>query len=100
MKRRLVWITFGGLLAASLVIGFLQPPPLDVARKHCQEKGLSAEDVSLRGYRGSRPLLSGHETEEFQAGGVGGPRKIVVELYQPVYFFPWRVTDFREAPLP
>jgi hypothetical protein len=90
------------LLVASFVVSFLQPSPVDVARRHYSEKGLPVENLVVLGYHGSGGLLGfgNQETIEFQVKGPGRAKKIVAELRQPAYFLPWRVVEFREEVQP
>jgi hypothetical protein len=97
--RLIVGITIGLLVAASLVAWYLQPSPVDVARQHCMEQGVAAEKLATLGYRGSGNLFDKRETVEFQVKGADPPKKLVVELRQPVYFLPWQVVEFREEAL-
>ncbi|MFI5380921.1 MAG: hypothetical protein ACHRHE_16605 [Tepidisphaerales bacterium] len=97
--RLIAGITIGLLVAASLVASYRQPSPVDIARRHCADRGVAAEKLSMLGHRGSRILVSAWETVEFQVKGTDPPRKLVVELRQPIYFLPWHIMHFREEPL-
>jgi hypothetical protein len=94
--RLIVGITACLLLAASLVAWYLQPSPVDVARRHCAGQGFADDNVALLGYQGSGGLFHNKETVRFQLRGAAPAKKLVVELWQPVYFLPWQVADFRE----
>ena len=100
--RVIAGVAIGLLLVASFVVSFLQPSPVDVARRHCSEKGLPVENLVGLGYRGSGGLLGfgNQETVEFQVKGADRAKKIVVELRQPAYFLPWQVVEFREEAQP
>ena len=98
MKRNqiIAGIAIGLLLVASLGVSFLQPSPLDVARSHCSEKGVPAENLALLGYRSSGKIFANRETVEFQVKGVNPAKKVVVEVRQAAYFLPWQVVEFNE----
>jgi hypothetical protein len=85
------------LLGLSLAAGFFQPSPVEVARDYCAGRGLPADKLVLRQYRGTGGLfgIGNRETVEFQVQGAA-PKKVVVELRQPVYFLAWQVVDYRE----
>jgi hypothetical protein len=97
--RFIAGIAVGLLVAASLVASYRQPSPVDVARKHCTERGVAAETLATLGYRGSPSPVGARETVEFQVKGAKPPKKLVVELRQPVYFLPWHVVELREGAL-
>jgi hypothetical protein len=98
--RMIAGLTIGLLLLASIVAMFLQVPPAEVARSHCAQRGFQAENLVLSGYRGTGNLFGKEETVEFQIKGANPPRKVVVELRQPVYFLPWQVEAVREEAQP
>jgi len=97
--RLIAGITIGLLVAASLIAGYMQPSPVDVAREHCTEQGVGAEKLAMLGFRGTQIPVGARETVEFQIKGANPPKKLVVELRQPAYFLPWRVVEFREEAL-
>ena len=97
--RLIVGITIGLLVVASLVASYLQPSPADVARQHCTAQGVAGEKLAILGYRGWQIPVAAWETVEFQVRGANPPKKLVVELRQPVYFLPWKVVEFREEAL-
>ena len=97
--RLIAGITIGLLVAASLIAWYLQPSPVDIARQRCTEQGFAAEKLAMLGYRGSQIPVGASETVEFQVKGANPPKKLVVELRQPVYFLPWQIVEFREEAL-
>jgi len=94
--RVIAEIAIGLLLVVSVVVSFLQPSPVDVARSHCSDQGVPVENLALLGFRGSGTLFGKRETVEFQVQGANPAKKMVVELRQPAYFLPWQVVAFRE----
>jgi hypothetical protein len=100
--RVIAGVAIGLLVVASFVVAFLRPSPVDVARRHCSEKGLPVENLVGLGYRGSGGLLGfgNRETVEFQVKGADRANKVVAELRQPAYFLPWRGGEFREEAQP
>jgi hypothetical protein len=98
--RIIAGIITGLLVAASLVAWYHQPSAVDVARQHCTEQGVAAENLAVLGYRGSQIPVGAWETVEFHVKGANPPQKLVVELRQPIYFLPWKVVEFRKEALP
>jgi hypothetical protein len=97
--RIIAGIMIGLLVAASLVAHYLQPSPENVAEQHCTEQSVATEKLAMLGHRGSQMPVGAWETVEFQVRGTNPPKKLVVELRQPVYFLPWQVVEFREESL-
>jgi hypothetical protein len=94
--RLLAGVTVCLLVVASLVAGYRQPSPVDVARRHCAEQGIAANSLTLLGYHGSGNLVGKKETVRFHLNGARPAKNLMVELRQPVYFLAWQVVDFRE----
>jgi hypothetical protein len=84
------------LVLASLIACYLQPSPLDVARRHAAAQGHVSESLLLLEYQGSGNLFGKKETVRFQDRGAQPAMTLVVELQQSAYFLPWRVVGFRE----
>ncbi|MGO8748106.1 MAG: serine/threonine-protein kinase [Thermoguttaceae bacterium] len=99
LLRLVAGITIGLLVAASLVAWYRHPSAVDVARQHCIEQGVAAEKLALHGYQASLMPVGAWKTVEFFVKGAKPPKKLVVELRQPVYFLPWQVVEFREEAL-
>jgi hypothetical protein len=85
-------------VAASLVGAYMQTSPVEVARRHAVERVVAGESLLLLGYQSSANLIGRKETVRFQVQGAKPPKKLAVELQQPVYFLPWQVMDVREEP--
>lgn len=100
MKRAriIVAIALALLFGASLVTAFLQQSPVEVAREHCIESGFRSENLVFREFRRTGGLfgIGNRETVEFLVKGTDPPKKVVLELRQPVYFLPWKVLELRE----
>src|SRR5947209_13634294 len=94
--RLIVGMTVGVLLVVSLVAWSLQPSAVDVARRHCADRGVAPESLALLGYRGSGGPLGQGETVTFQVRGAGPAKHLVVELRRPAYFLSWQAVGFRE----
>ena len=88
------------LLLVSIVISWLLPPPVDVARDFCLKKGFEAQKLTLLGYHGSNGLIGNRQTVEFQLAGANPPKRLVVDLDQLVYFLPWQLVSIREEAQP
>lgn len=99
LLRLVAGITIGLLVAASLVAWYRHQSAVDVARQHCIEQGVAAEKLALHGYQASLMPVGAWKTVEFFVKGAKPPKKLVVELRQPVYFLPWQVVEFREEAL-
>jgi hypothetical protein len=87
------------LLVASIIAGVNQSPPLVVARQYLSEQqGIAPDDLLLVGQHdlSRRHDLMSKMTFEFRVKGAENSKKQVVELSQPVYFLPWRVSALRE----
>jgi hypothetical protein len=93
--RLIAGLTVCILVVASLVAWYLQPSPVDVARRHAAEQGIAAESLVLLGHQGSGNLLGRKEAVQFQLQGAKPAKKLVVELRQPAYFLAWQVVEFR-----
>jgi hypothetical protein len=99
MKQRAVAGIVVALLVAGLVIWCLQVTPADaveIARRHCVEKGMNAEDLLTEQYHTTGNLFGWKATVEFQVKGSKPPKKVVVEMRRPGYSRTWQVEDFRE----
>jgi hypothetical protein len=98
MERHAVGIRVGVLLLllASVAAALLRPSAVEVARARCLADGWRAEDLGLRGYRGTGVLFGRREVVEFQVIGAAPPKTVLVELRKPVYFMGWQVVEVRE----
>jgi hypothetical protein len=94
--RLIAGITTGVLLVVSLAIWYRQPSPVEVARRHCADRGVAPESLALLEYRGSGGPFGQSETVEFDVRGADPAKHLVVELRRPAYFLAWQVAGFRE----
>jgi hypothetical protein len=100
--RIIFWGIVVLLLLASFASMYLQPSPIEVARRRCMEAGVPADDLALLGHAQFGHLYTTDEQVEFlvKAKGKEQPRKLRVDLQRRIYFLPWSVVDYRELKEP